>query len=97
MYNVLRQYVNWFQGDTELRDDPDELEWHYVTTSNKFDLQEENFEVMLEYGSRTMVDFLQVFINDIPFLQFLNGEYTPAQLQEQYKQVVQDQLDQLFN
>ena len=97
VYNVLRQYVNWFQGDTELRDDPDELEWHYVTTSNKFDLQEENFEVMLEYGSRTMVDFLQVFINDIPFLQFLNGEYTPAQLQEQYKQVVQDQLDQLFN
>ena len=97
VYNVLRQYVNWFQGDTELRDDPDELEWHYVTTSNKFDLQEENFEVMLEYGSRTMVDFLQVFINDIPFRQFLDGEYTPAQLQEQYKQVVQDQLDQLFN
>ncbi|MBR5010146.1 MAG: extracellular solute-binding protein, partial [Clostridia bacterium] len=96
VYNVLRQYVNWFQGDTELRDDPLELEWHYVTTSNKFDLQEYNFDVMMEYGSRTMVDFLQIFINDIPFRQFLDGEYTPAQLQEQYKQVVQDNLDQLF-
>ncbi|MCR4621611.1 MAG: ABC transporter substrate-binding protein [Clostridiales bacterium] len=96
VYNVLRQYVNWFQGDTELRDDPLELEWHYVSTSNKFELQEENFEVMMEYGSRTMVDFLNIFINDIPFRQFLDGEYTPAQLQEQYKQVVQNALDDLF-
>ena len=94
VYEVFRAYWNWFQDDTELRDEVDD--WWYISTSNKLELQDWNFDVMMKMGENEMVDFLDLCINDIPFLDFLNGDYTPAQLQEQYKQVVQDTLDSLF-
>ncbi len=97
VYDVFRAYQNWYHDDTELRDDPDELEWWYTTTSDKLDLQEWNFEHMKKMGEKTVVDFVNVVIDDLPLLQFLNGEYTTAQLQEEYKQIVQDALDNIFN
>ena len=47
--------------------------------------------------NRQPLAFVNVVINDLPLLQFLNGEYTTAQLQEEYKQIVQDALDNIFN
>lgn len=96
VYDVFRAYWNWYHDDVELRDNPDELEWWYTTTSNKLDLQDWNFEHMKKMGEKEMVDFVNVVINDLPLLQFLNGEFTPAQFQETYRQTVQDALDQIF-
>ena len=96
VYKVLRAYQNWYHEDTELRDDPDELEWWYTSTSNKLDLQDWNFEIMKSMGEHETVDFINVVINDLPLWDLLAGNITPSQMQEQYKQVVQDALDQIF-
>jgi len=96
VFNVFRAYQNWYHDDVTLRDDPEELEWWYTTTSDKLDLQDWNFEIMRKMGEKQMVDFVNVVLNDLPLLQFLNGEYTPAQFQETYRQTVQDALDQVF-
>ena len=96
MYDVFRAYQNWYHDDVALRDDPEELEWWYTTTSDKLDLQEWNFEIMKKMGERTVVDFAGTVLESMPLREFINGDYTPAQLQEEYKQVVQDTLDQIF-
>ncbi len=96
VYDAFRAHWNWYNDDLELRDDPETLAWWYESTSNKLDLQEANFEEMQKMGERTMVDFINVVIDQLPILDFLKGNYTPAQLQEEYKQVVQDALDNIF-
>lgn len=96
VYEAFRAHWNWYNDDTELRDDPETLSWWYESTSNKIDLQDENFEQMQKMGEKTMVDFLNVVIDQLPLLDFLNGDYTPAQFQETYRQTVQDALDQIF-
>ena len=96
VYRVLRAYQNWYHEDTELRDDPDELEWWYTSTSNKLDLQDWNFEIMKSMGEHETVDFINVVINDLPLWDLLAGNITPSQMQEQNRQVVQDALDQIF-
>ena len=45
-------------------------------------------------GERTMVDFFNVVIYQLPILEFLKGNYTPAQLQEEYKQVVPEKQEE---
>ena len=96
VYDVFRAYQNWYHDDTALRDDPEELEWWYTTTSDKLDLQEWNFEIMKKMGEKTVVDFAGTVLEQMPLVEFINGDLTPAQLQEEYKQVVQDTLDQIF-
>ena len=96
VYDAFRAHWNWYNDDLELRDDPETLSWWYESTSNKLELQDANFEEMQKMGERTMVDFINVVIDSLPILDFLKGDYTPAQLQEQYKQVVQDALDSIF-
>ena len=97
VYDAFRAHWNWFNGDVELRDDPETLSWWYESTSNKIDLQDANFEQMQSMGEKTMVDFLNVVIDSLPLLDFLNGDYTPAQFQETYRQTVQDALDDIFS
>ena len=60
------------------------------------DLQEWNFEIMKKMGEKTVVDFAGTVLGEMPLVEFINGDLTPAQLQEEYKQVVQDTLDQIF-
>ena len=96
VYDAFRAYQNWYHDDVSLRDDPEELEWWYTTTSDKLELQDWNFEHMMKMGEKQDVDFLNVFYNDIDWTGFYTGAYTPAQLQEQYKQVAQDALDNIF-
>jgi len=96
VFDVFRAYQNWYHDDVALRDDPEELEWWYTTTSDKLELQDWNFEMMKKMGEKQMVDFVNVVINDLPMVEFLNGEYTPAQFQETYRQTVQDALDGIF-
>jgi hypothetical protein len=96
VFDVFRAYQNWYHDDVTLRDDPEELEWWYTATSDKLDIQNWNFSVLEKLGSKKMVDFYNSFSDSLPILEFLNGEYTPAQFQETYRQTVQDALDQIF-
>ena len=96
VYDVFRAYENWYHDDVSLRDNPDELEWWYTTTSDKLDLQDWNFEIMKKMGEKQMVDFVNVVMDDLPLVEFLNGDFTPAQFQETYRQTVQEALDEIF-
>ena len=97
VYNVFYEFKDWYECYVEIRDDEETLWWWYASTSNKPDLQKENFEVMFECGSREQFDLVWSLGIDCDFVGLFNGDFTPAQFQETYKQQYQDALDSYFN
>lgn len=96
VYNVFEDITNWYQGDTELRDDPDSMEWWYTCNATDEDLQQENFAVMFDIGSREQFDLWDSCGVEMDMDAFMRGELTPSQMQEQHKQQYQEKLDIFF-
>lgn len=89
VYQVFEDWNNWFQGDTELRDD---VEWF----ENQM-VSERNYNYLLEMGQREQFDLWQtITVENFNVIGMLAGEVTPAQLQEQAKQEFQNGLDAFF-
>ena len=91
-------YDFWnFAGDADTtisyRDDKAALSWWYTTTANKEDLQVENFNIMLECGSKTTTDLWDSIGVEMDWNGLIQGTITPAQMQETYKQQYQDAID----
>jgi len=97
VYNVFYDFTNWYDGDVSIRDDAETLGWWYGVTGKDLDLQDWNFEVMFECGLREQFDLVSSLAVYPDFTGFFNGDYTPAQFQETYKQEYQDALDTTFN
>ncbi|MGN0505390.1 MAG: ABC transporter substrate-binding protein [Lachnospiraceae bacterium] len=99
VFNVMYDFWN-FAGDIETtvkyRDDKAALNWWYSENASDPQLQEENFAVMYECGSRTMSDLWNSMDIGYDFNSLIAGTVTPAQFQETYKQQVQDALDNYF-
>ena len=105
VYNVLYDLLNWYNYDPNsedggaaalaIRDDPETLGWWYGVTAKDIDLQDYNFEVMMEMGRHQMLDRYGSLGDDaeLPLREFINGDYTTAQLQEKYRQTIQDAID----
>ena len=105
VYNVLYDLLNWYNYDPNsedggaaalaIRDDPETLGWWYGVTAKDIDLQDYNFEVMMEMGRHQMLDRYRSLGDDaeLPLREFINGDYTTAQLQEKYRQTIQDAID----
>jgi len=96
VFNVMYDFWNWFDGDTSIRDDKAALNWWYVETAFEEELQNENFAVMEDMGSKTTFDLFQAIGVSYDLNSIINGTMTPAQYQETYKQQVQDALDSYF-
>lgn len=96
VYNVLYDMWNWYDGDTSIRDDAETLYWWYAVTSTEPQLQDANFDVMYDCGSRETFELWGNLGFDYDFMSLIKGEVTPAQFQETYKQQVQDALDAYF-
>ncbi len=106
VFNVLYDILNWYGYDAAdpaaaeealaLRDDPETLDWWYGVTGRDLDIQDHNFEVMMEMGRHQVTDNVANLGFALPLREFVKGDYTTAQLQETYKQQVQDALDRLF-
>lgn len=96
VFNVLYDLQNWFDGDLSIRDDEEALDWWYGVTAKDIDLQDHNFEVMYQMGLKQQYEMLNNLGFELPFREFINGDYTVAQLQETYKQQVQDAIDGLM-
>lgn len=91
VYQVFEDWTNWYQGDTELRDQGDR-EW----AENKM-VTERNFDYLLEMGQREQLDLWgSISVENFNVIDMLAGEVTPAQLQEQAKQEFQNGLDGYF-
>lgn len=109
VFNFLYEWQNWYGYDMEsgeaysveealaIRDDPETLSWWSGVTAKDLELQEWNFEVMMEMGRHQMMENVNNlgFNMDIKGL-LCDGSYTVAQFQEMYKQQVQDALDRLM-
>lgn len=97
VYNVLYDMWNWYDGDTSIRDDEETLAWWYAVTAKEEEIQNQNFDVMVDVGSREVFELWNNlgFTYDFPAL--IDGTMTAAQFQETYKQQVQDALDAYFN
>lgn len=97
-FNVINDFWNWYDGDLALRDSKNIMHWWYEVTAAEKDLQEKNFNVMKECGSKVVVE---LGTNGTPGFYFplqdlMQGLITPAQMQEEYKQQLQDALDTYF-
>ena len=96
VFNVLYDILNWFEGDTSMRDSEDALGWWYAATSEDIEIQDWNFSVMLSMGEKSMYEMSANLGFELDYLSLINGTYTVAQFQETYKQQVQDALDRLM-
>lgn len=97
VFGVLYDMWNWYDGDETLRDDPETLVWWYTVTSSKEEIQDANFAVMYDCGSREQFDLWDSLGVNYSYEALISGEMTPAQYQETHKQEVQDALDAYFN
>ncbi len=97
VYHVLYDMWNWYDGDTAVRDDEETLFWWYAVTAKDEELQDENFDVMFDVGSRETFELWNSIGISYDFMSLLKGEVTPAQFQKTYKNQVQDALDIYFN
>lgn len=97
VYGVLYDMWNWYDGDTSVRDDEETLFWWYAVTAKDEQLQNENFDVMYDVGSRETFDLWNQLGISYDFMGLMKGEVTPAQFQETYKNQIQDALDTYFN
>lgn len=96
VYRVLYDMWNWYDGDTSIRDDEENLYWWYAVTASSEELQNQNFAVMQDVGSRETFELWNQLGIQYDLLSLIKGETTPAQFQETYKQQVQDALDTFF-
>lgn len=97
VYHVLYDMWNWYDGDTAVRDDEETLFWWYAVTAKDENLQNENFDVMYDVGSRETFELWNSIGITYDWSGLIKGEVTPAQFQETYKNQVQDALDVYFN
>lgn len=96
VYNVLYDMWNWYDGDASIRDDEETLYWWYAVTGKDETLQNENFDIMFDVGSREIFELWNNLGFFYDFNSLIEGSVTPAQFQETYKQQVQDALDAYF-
>lgn len=91
---VMEDYFNWFDGDLEYRDDTEYSENALET--------ERNFSYLKQMGETTPWFDLWQVVPELYLMSPIMGTYeaelqTPAQVAEQFKQIVQDFLDLYMN
>ncbi len=96
VYNVFEAVSNWYHDDVSIRDDKETMWWWYAVTAGDEDLQEENFDVMFDVGSREQFDLWDSVNVEMDLESLIRGDMTAAQMQETYRQEYQAGLDAYF-
>ena len=99
VYNVFEALSNWYNDDVGIRDDKETMWWWYATTASDPDLQESNYDVMFDLGSREQFDVyqsLEAQVDGWDLEQLIFGTMTAAQYQETYRQQFQAAIDSYF-
>ncbi|GHV05664.1 hypothetical protein FACS1894217_02940 [Clostridia bacterium] len=108
VYDAWFDYNNWYDGDYAntkqydiIADDEEgALEWwmdELVTAAhgNK-ELEDNNIRLFGMMSDKETMDIWGSLNSDFSLVEVMNGEKTPAQLQEENKQIIQDKLDGFF-
>ncbi|MBQ8262870.1 MAG: extracellular solute-binding protein [Lachnospiraceae bacterium] len=101
VYNVFYDYCNYYNGDTSIRDDDQDIHngsmfWWFCVTGKEDEYRIANYECMFEAGSHEVFDLYMNLGITYDWKSLISGEMTPAQFQETYKQQIQDGLDMYF-
>ena len=90
VYNVFYDWINWFDGDTELRDDTEWAENMYMT--------ERNFNYVVDMCKKEQFDIWgSLGLGDaFSMVPIMSGEKTASQYAQEVKNIVQDALDSYF-
>lgn len=88
VYKVLFDWCNWFNYDTDLRDD---TEWY-----EDYCYTEENFAYLEEMGRHTQFDLWGNSGVSFDVVGMITGTKTASQVAEESKLLFQDYLDQYF-
>ena len=96
VYNFLYDLYNYFDGDTALRDDPATANWWYNETALDEELKASNWDVQLYCLNHPGFDIWASLNDSIDLWSLMDGTMTPAQVQETYKDSLQNSLDLTF-
>lgn len=96
VYEVFEAVSNWYHDDVSIRDDKETMWWWYAVTAGDEDLQEENFQVMFDMGTREQFDLWDSVNVEMDLESLIRGDMTAAQMQETYRQEYQAGLDAYF-
>ena len=96
VYEVFEAISNWYHDDVSIRDDKETMWWWYAVTASDEDLQEENFDVMFDLGTREQFDLWDSVNVEMDLESLIRGDMTAAQMQETYRQEYQAGLDAYF-
>lgn len=96
VYNVFEALSNWYLDDVSIRDDKETMWWWYSVHASKEDIQESNFAVMFDVGSREQFDIYQSLEVSYDLEALINGTMTASQFAETYKNEFQAALDVYF-
>lgn len=88
VYNVFYDWCNWYNYDTDLRDD---TEW-----AEDYTYTERNFNYLVDMGKREEFDLWQSSGVNLDIVGLITGQKTASQVAEESKQLYQDYLDQYF-
>ena len=96
VYDIWFDYNNWHGGDLELRNDAAFWVLDYFADDEK------GFQFCQELGEKPQFDIweplsIKTSENEFGIVGLLNGSTTVSQLTEQWKQVVQDAIDNAYN
>jgi hypothetical protein len=99
VFNYMDDYWNWYDGDLDLRASEADLNWYYGVSSNKEEIQNHNFSVAYDAGSRRTIELWESvspdgFWDNVDGLMF--GTVTPAQMQASLAGSYQARLTVMF-
>lgn len=92
VYEVFEELMNWYNGDTTYRDDPEYFESAFVDS--------DQVELATKLGNLANNDLWTSIdsagaVNKVFYANIVNKESTVSQAVESYKQILQDELDSM--
>jgi ABC-type glycerol-3-phosphate transport system substrate-binding protein len=99
VFNYMDDYWNWYEGDLDLRASTADLNWYYGVSSNKEEIQDHNFSVAYDAGSKRSIELWESvspdgFWENVDGL--IDGTITPAQMQATLANSYQARLTIMF-
>ncbi|MCR5743559.1 MAG: extracellular solute-binding protein [Lachnospiraceae bacterium] len=94
VFEVFSEWANWYDGDTELRDNSEW--WESSVYSPKAADPERNYQYLVDMRAKSTLDLWGSLGSDFSLTPIMTGQTTTAQYIEENKQLLQDAIDQYF-
>lgn len=96
VFNVLYDWLNWYDYDLAIRDNPGTYNWWIDVTGRTEEYRQANFKIQQEIYSKQTVDLWNSLGAEFDLWGLASGDCTPEDFQDTYAPVFQDALDNLY-